>query len=267
MNLILQAIADTHPGKIYDINEDSVFAHIRSPERGEPLGLCMVADGIGGHKAGEVASKMVVDTIWDQLSELFEGNVKTPVKFLRKLTLKSIEDKLRLAVESANRTIYNFSKHNPKSAGGLGSTVACGVILGNSAVVANVGDSRTYLFRDGVLNQISEDHSYVSALIRKGIEPPEAFYQHPYRNVITRSLGNEDFVQVDTWTIDLIPGDRLLFCSDGLWEVIASDDGIAKLLDGKYKIEDSVKSLIEAANQNGGGDNIGIVIAEILQGE
>lgn len=267
MNLLLHAVADTDPGEIYHINEDSVFAYTRPPGQGEPLGLLIVADGIGGHKAGEVASKLTVDTIQDQLKDLFWEETNTQKKFLRKFTLKSIEDKLRLAVESANRVIYNFSKQNPDSAGGLGSTVASGIIFGDTAIIANVGDSRIYLFRNGKLKQISEDHSYVSALIRKGIEPQEAYYHHPYRNVITRSLGNEDFVEVDTWTIGLEPGDRLLLCSDGLWEVIAGDEIIEKYLDINIKIEDSVAFLIKAANQNGGKDNIGVVIAEILAAE
>lgn len=267
MKLILNAVAKTDPGKVYQNNEDSVFAYTRPTGQGEPLGLLIVADGIGGHKAGEVASKMAIDTIRDQLKDLILEETNTQKKILRKLTLKSIEDKLRLAVESANRVIYNFSKQNPDSAGGLGSTIACSIIFGDTAIVANVGDSRSYLFRNGILKQISEDHSYVSALIRKGIEPHEAYYHHPYRNVITRSLGNEDFVEVDTWTIGLEPGDRLLLCSDGLWEVIASDELIENFLDNNIKIEDSVASLIKAANQNGGKDNIGIVIAEILAAE
>lgn len=266
MSIMLHAHADSHPGMVYDINEDTVFAHVRPSVQGQALGLFIVADGVGGHKAGEVASQMAVDTISAFLDDFLSDDIETQKKFFRKRSLNSIKDKLRLAIEAANRAIYNFSKKNPTKAGGLGSTVACGLIYGRAAIIANVGDSRIYHLQNGNLKQISEDHSYVSALVRKGLEPPEAFYDHPYRNVITRSLGTEDFVEVDTWIIHLEPGDRLLFCSDGLWEMIANEEKIKQFLDTDIEIQDSVHSLIEIANANGGKDNIGVVVAEVLAG-
>lgn len=262
----LHAHADSHPGMVYDINEDSVFAHVRPSDQGHPVGLFIVADGVGGHKAGEVASQMAVDTIRSFLDEFLSDDSKIRQNFFRQPLVKPIKAKLRLAIEAANRAIYNFSKSNPSKAGGLGSTVACGLVYGNTAIIANVGDSRTYHLQNENLKQISEDHSYVSALVRKGLEPPEAYYDHPHRNVITRSLGSDAFVEVDTWTIDLEPGDRLLFCSDGLWEMIASEEKLAHLLNPEFQIQESVNSLIEVANQNGGTDNIGVVIAEVLAG-
>jgi protein phosphatase len=128
-------------------------------------------------------------------------------------------------------------------------------------VVANVGDSRTYLYRGQELQQITEDHSYVWQLVQEGFLKVEEIYDHPQRNVITRALGNQEEVAVDTWTYTLEDGDRLLLCSDGVWEMIHDPDEIAASL-ANEELQEAVNQLIEAANNYGGLDNIGVVVAE-----
>jgi protein phosphatase len=175
---------------------------------------------------------------------------------------KSLERRLRQAVEEANRVIYDYSQVHKDDAGNLGCTVTCVLVIGSKAVIANVGDSRTYLYRHEELSQITDDHSYVWQLVKEGFLQIEEIYDHPQRNVITRALGNQEEIIVDTWTYYLENGDRLLLCSDGVWEMIQDPDEIAAALDNE-QLEAAVDQLIQAANAYGGLDNIGAVIAEI----
>jgi protein phosphatase len=270
MGLKINAYADKDPGKVYEINEDSVFAYIRPENLGKALGLLVVADGIGGHLAGEVASKIVTDTIYETLKPFLETDSSNGTQPITEDTESQndpnsnpyLEGKLQMAVEAANTAVYNYAKQHPKEAGNLGSTLTCMLIEGNQAVIANVGDSRTYHLRKTKFTRVTKDHSYVETLIEKGMVDEDAYYTHPHRSVITRALGNEEEVEIDFFVKKLRAGDRFLLCSDGCWEYIANEEKIKDILKDTKDIKETVKLLIEAANNGGGGDNIGVVVAE-----
>jgi protein phosphatase len=275
---VLRAAAGTDPGRSRQINQDNVLAYIRPRKMGKPLGLLVVADGMGGHQAGEVASQLAVQTIRDALSWMLEqgdDEATTPMP-LPNVDDKAAEEKndtaytahlekrLELAIEEANKVIYNYAQENPIDAGNLGCTVTCAIIYGNVAITANVGDSRTYLFRGGKLHQITDDHSYVGQLVREGLLEPEEIFDHDQRNVITRALGNRPDVQADLASWSLEAGDRLMLCSDGVWEMIRDPQEIADMLQVE-QLETAVEKLIDSANAYGGADNIGVVVAELLE--
>ena len=258
MKFILNASSSTDKGKVYKNNEDFVYSYASSPEVGEPTGLLIVADGVGGHKASAVASKIVIDTIIkDLIPHLY--NKKTLAHF------ESLEEKLRQAIQDANLAIYRYAQDNKNDAGNLGSTVTCVLIIGKNAIIANVGDSRTYHFHGGLFEQITKDHSLVGEMVRKGIVTPEEVFTHPHRSVITRALGNEEEVDVDTFQIIIKPGNRLLLCSDGLWEMIHSKAEISEMFYSDRDISVVANRFVEKANEYGGKDNIGVVIAEMLE--
>jgi len=259
----LRAAYGTHPGQLRDINQDNVLSLVRPQKLGQALGLLVVADGMGGHKAGEVASRLAVETIRDSLAWMLEQDDAQATVLAGNPGGEdsALERRLKRAIEEANQVIYAYSQENKKDAGNLGCTLTCVLVSGSNAVVANVGDSRTYLYRDQELQQITEDHSYVWQLVREGFLKVEEIYDHPQRNVITRALGNQEEVAVDTWTYTLEDGDRLLLCSDGVWEMIHDPDEIAAAL-ASEELQDAVDLLIEAANRYGGLDNIGVVVAE-----
>lgn len=272
-SLHLRAAAGTHPGQVYQLNQDKVFAAIRPAGQGKMGGLFIVADGMGGHQAGEVASDLAVQTIRQQLSWFLDSNetedTQPSVPQTGKTTVLDggaelpLLHRLRVAIEQANQSIAAYSKDNPNEAGNLGTTVTCALIDEDTAIIANVGDSRTYLLRDSNLQQITEDHSYVGQLVREGQLAPEDIFSHPRRNVITRSLGNRPEVEVDLWAHRVQDGDRFLLCSDGLWEMVQDDNTIAAMLGESDNPKSTVEQLIIAANRAGGADNIGVVVIHI----
>lgn len=259
----LIAASGTHPGQLRDINQDNVLSWVRPRDLGQPLGLLVVADGMGGHKAGEVASHLAVETIRDSLGWMLEQDdaQATVLAGNPGADNKSLERRLRRAIEEANRVIYNYSQKNKEDAGNLGCTVTCALVSGSQAIIANVGDSRTYLYRGEELQQLTEDHSYVWQLVREGFLKVEEIYDHPQRNVITRALGNQEEITVDTWTVALEDGDRLMLCSDGVWEMIHDPAEIALSM-ASEELQEAVDQLIQTANHYGGLDNIGVIVAE-----
>lgn len=271
--LVLHAACGTHPGQLRKINQDSVLAIVRESALGDPLGLLIVADGMGGHQAGEIASQLAVSTIKKNLAWMIEQDASgetvirsNPQSVSEELESEHFERRLELAIKEANRVIYDYSKENPDHAGNLGCTVTCAIVHKDTATIANVGDSRTYRWRKGKLTQITQDHSYVWQLVSEGYIEEYEIFDHPQRNVITRALGNQSDVTVDLWSCSLESGDRLLLCSDGMWEMIREPAEIAKILEVN-PLQKVVNQLIESANGYGGHDNIGIVVAEINKTE
>lgn len=272
LNFVLHAAAGTDTGRLRDLNQDTVLAFVRPPEMGEPLGLFIVADGMGGHQAGEVASQLAVNTIRKELAFMLDQDDSTATVLLSPPNneddspskSETLARRLKLAVEDANSAIYDYAQSNPNTAGNLGCTVTCAIVSGNTLVIANVGDSRTYRMSHGVLSQLTSDHSYVWDLVQEGHILSEEIYDHPHRNVITRALGSQEQVPVDLLTDELEPGDRLLLCSDGVWEMIRDQHEIAELLQVD-KLDTAVNQLVEKANYYGGTDNIGVVVVEFGQ--
>ena len=172
------------------------------------------------------------------------------------------EGESRRAIQMANQTIYNYARKNPDKAGNLGTTVTCALVWHEYLVVANVGDSRAYLFRDNEIEQLTYDHSFVGQLVREGRLNQEAYYTHPRRNVITRALGQRSDIQVDVFTQQIDKGDVFLLCSDGLWEMVR-DPEIAKHLHDMENPFLTVQRLVALANAYGGTDNISVVVGKI----
>ena len=231
--------AATHTGRRKN-NEDSMFA-----PNGPDGFFAVVADGMGGHNAGEVASRIVVDTIVDALN-----GADLP----ERVTAKDIENMLI----AANTAVYDNAKKNRERLG-MGSTATVAVFKRDSMIVGQVGDSRAYLLSNGQLSQITKDHSYVQLLIDKGYITQEEAQYHPQKNIITRALGTEEAVQVDTITVPLGDGDTVLLCTDGLNGVVP-DNSIADIL--RAGINTAADSLVEAALASGGRDNITVIIAQ-----
>lgn len=264
--LILHAAAATHAGSVRPINQDQseIFAWRNGSE---PLvTLLVVADGMGGHRAGEVASRLAVDTLettlnWGQLGAQALALRSQPASE-HAVIIDRFQTELRYAVQAANLSILGYAIANPQAAGDLGTTLTAALIYGAYATIANVGDSRTYHWHAGELVLVTEDHSYVGRLVRLGQLAPEAIYDHPRRHLITRSLGQLPHVDVDVWTRPLAAGDRLLLCSDGLWEMVRdSAELCARLTSGSA--EQAAVNLINAANAYGGLDNISVIVAEM----
>jgi protein phosphatase len=286
MHLKLAAADRTDVGRQREQNEDYAYKRIESTEEGDK-GLFIVADGMGGYEAGEVASKLAVETISRALDSFFKpipdqptiqldlnqtvpiatpNNSKPDQNQTRKLTgtpsVPAIEERLRTAIQQANRDILRYGERQPASRG-LGSTITTVLIQGEQAYIANVGDSRTYLLRDHKLKALTRDHSLVQRLVEANQITPEAVYTHPQRNVIYRSLGaGHKNIEVDIFSEIVQPGDIFLLCSDGLWEMVRHQD-LEKVLNTTDHLEKLCDKLIALANQNGGEDNITAVLAQV----
>nr|HNB51479.1 Stp1/IreP family PP2C-type Ser/Thr phosphatase [Anaerolineales bacterium] len=264
--LSIIAAAHSDPGKVRQVNEDSVFTFVRPAQSGDALGLLLVADGIGGHKAGDIASKLAATTVFESLSWFLEKDQTEdtrPLNTSPELDPNNfIEKRLRRAVENANLKIFEYAQNNQEKAGNMGTTITAALIWKHSMVIAHVGDSRGYLFRNGILHQLTEDHSFVGQLIRRGQLPYDAYYEHPRRNVITRALGQFPDVQIDLRTDVLQAGDKLLLCSDGLWEMIR-DPRITDYLNQSDDLNAIASAMIQEAIANGGPDNISLVLGHV----
>jgi protein phosphatase len=216
-------------------NEDSLLA--RSP-------LFVVADGMGGAQAGEVASRIAVES--------FYGGLGDPV---------SPEERLAEAARAANARIHELSQSNAEHAG-MGTTLTAIYVGAEEVAIAHVGDSRAYCLRDGELLRLTDDHSLVDELIREGRLTPEEAEEHPQRSIITRALGPEETVEVDTRSFRARPGDVYLLCSDGLTSMV-SEVRLAEILLAHGRLHDAGEALIAEANRAGGRDNITVILLRV----
>ncbi len=234
-------------GNIRKNNEDvGLFFRIGDKEISREKGcLLMVADGMGGHNAGEVASRMAADTI---SHEYFKQN-------------GSVEKTLLKAFELANKNIFEKSISD-KSTKGMGTTCTSLVIIGKTIYYAHVGDSRAYILKNGVITRITEDHTYVQDLVNKGEITVAEAAVHPNRNILTNAMGTKDSLRVDTGKFSLLfeEKDRLLLCSDGLYDYL-NDNEIAEML-GKNSLQAAANEMVQEAKKRGGHDNITVVLAE-----
>ena len=253
----------TDVGRQRDHNEDFVSKYSLGLEQipGAPeVGLYIVADGMGGHQAGEKASEMVIKDVLSHIQAQMDKLQSVPR--LKRATIKLDEmltpgEILGEAIEQANRVLLEVSS---KAASDRGTTITAALVVGDSCVAANVGDSRTYLMRNGKLEQITTDHSLVASLVAAGMIKPEEVRSHPQRNQIYRTLGDKAEVEVDIFQRSpLVPGDKLLLCSDGLWEMVL-DETIAQVIQQASSPQAACDSLIDAANQAGGEDNISVIV-------
>lgn len=243
----------TDVGRKRDHNEDSI--HLPTDIR-----LAIVADGMGGHASGEVASKLAVDTIIAYFNDTANAQPLTwPYKVDRDLSADV--NRMTTSIMLANIEIHEKAQRDA-SCKGMGTTVDAITFLDDTVVVGHVGDSRVYRMRDGSLKQITEDHSLINDYIKMKRVTAEEAAAWPHKNVIVRALGMKDTVQVDIVTGQPRVGDCYLLCSDGLTDML-KDDQIEYMLRKSTDLDDTVDELIDAANEEGGVDNISVVLARV----
>ena len=231
-------------GRCREINQDELLVH---PE----LGLYAVADGMGGHAAGEVASRLAIESLLATVrAEAEHGPPGDPEEAARRL---------EQALHEGNRKIYQSVLERGEWRG-MGTTIVVLLALGEHAVIAHVGDSRAYRLRNGTLSRLTDDHSWVGEQVRAGLLDESAAHRHPMRNIVTRALGNRSDVEVDVACERLSPGDTLLLCSDGLNSMLADGEIEAQLRDHADDPEGACRALVAQANARGGEDNITVVI-------
>jgi protein phosphatase len=241
----------TDVGRRRTSNEDAFF-------RDDELGLYVVADGMGGHAAGEIASQEAVDTVY--------GMVKRGAPNLRPLFPPVVDEDARAAcrlmesaIQAATYMVFSMAELD-RGKSGMGTTISALYVLGAYAVIAQVGDSRIYRVRDGQVEQLTEDHTLIAWQLKQGLITPQEAKVSPHRNVITRAVGNRDYVEVDTGVVGLHSGDRFLLCSDGLHGYLRDEDVPPVVAMGG---EAAVARFIQLANERGGKDNITAIQLEL----
>lgn len=242
--MITEVYGHTDIGRRRELNEDSF--KICGFENGSDTGFCILADGMGGHNAGEVASGCTVDIIAAEL-----------LKTAGETDIDAATAEMADAIDLANAEIYEMSLRNPAQAG-MGSTAVIVYSCGSRIRIANIGDSRAYLINSREICRMTIDHSVVEQLIRSGSITREDAKVHPDKNIITRAVGTEDYVEVDFFDYDAEAEDVILLCSDGLTEMV-SEEEIQTAVNTTESVEAAVKSLIDRANENGGTDNITVI--------
>jgi protein phosphatase len=244
----IQAAVD--PGRARSNNEDSVATD-------DAVALAVLADGMGGYNAGEVASNMATSFIRTELG-----------RWLREASIQASDAEVRRAmdicVDNANRAIFNAANSNPQYAG-MGTTLVVAVFRDDRVLLGHVGDSRCYRLRAGRLQQITRDHSLLQEQIDAGLITPEQAAFSANKNLVTRAVGVEDTVLLETHQHDVLPGDVFLMCSDGLSDML-DDAGIAQVLQAHDSLETSSRALIDAANDAGGKDNISVILVRASGG-
>ena len=254
-----------HRGRVRENNEDCLLALNATLPGAQRFGLYIVCDGIGGHAHGQEAAHLAIQTILEYVFPLLKDNT----------ILLNWEHLLVESIQQANSAIYLQNKlmrrHVAKSdsddssqRGSMGTTVTAAILFNEKLYVANVGDSRAYLY-DQSLKKITKDHSVVAAYLAQGILKEEDIYTHPKRHQIIRSLGNHERIEVDTFVVPLRGSEILLLCSDGLWEM-TRDRYIARIISASWSHPPSLANrLVQLANDGGGEDNIGCIVVRLPQ--
>ncbi len=244
VSMTFEIHAAVDPGRARSNNEDSVATD-------DSVGLAVLADGMGGYNAGEVASQMATSFIGTELG-----------RWLRESSSQANEGEVQRAlgicVDNANRAIFNAANANPQYAG-MGTTLVVACFRGDQALVGHVGDSRCYRLRSGRLQQITRDHSLLQEQLDAGLITPEQAAFSLNKNLVTRAVGVEDTVLLEARAHDIEPGDLYLLCSDGLSDML-DDPRIAQLLLAHEALEPCARALVDAANEAGGKDNISVIL-------
>ncbi|MHB9031560.1 MAG: PP2C family serine/threonine-protein phosphatase [Anaerolineae bacterium] len=243
-------------GRQRDHNEDYLEGWIYSRGDEPLLALFVVADGLGGQDSGEVASKLTADTLWQHIKTA----IWEPLRLGQTLDEAQYPAALQQAAQAANAEVYRIRMDRGSQ---MSSTLTTALVAGATAYVANVGDSRTYVFGPQGLQRITKDHSLVQRLVDTGQIKPEEIYTHPRRNLIYQSIGDRNQVQVDLFTRRLASEERLVLCSDGLWEMV-HDEGLEEVLMAESDPQLACDRLVKNANLAGGEDNISVIIVQLL---
>ena len=234
-------------GRKREVNQDYVF--VSDKPLGNLPNLLVVADGMGGHKAGDFASRYAVESLKEDLERSTEDGPEAMIK---------------KAIQSANQKLVEASRQDVRVEG-MGTTLVAATVIEHTLYFANVGDSRLYLLNDGI-KQLSKDHSFVQEMVRLGGINAEEAKHHPDKNIITRAVGAREKLDVDFFEYRLQKGDIILMCTDGLSNMI-EDEEMFRIVKSSRDIVEAVERLVETANENGGNDNIGVILAEPFAGE
>jgi protein phosphatase len=245
----IRAAGLTDVGCVRKHNEDSFLADAE-------LGLFVVADGLGGHAAGEVASRIVVETMARFVGETLEKDRTWPVEYDPALSYDG--NRLKVAMLLSDQAIAEDIRRNPERET-MGSTVVAGLFHGSKITLAHVGDSRAYVLGPEGIRQVTRDHSWVAEQVANGILTPSEARIHPFRNVITQALGNGGELDVEVQSLDLSKSERLLLCSDGLSGMIG-DKQIWDIVEQSQDMQSALESLISTAKEHGGEDNITAIL-------
>jgi len=237
-------------GRIRLVNEDRAWA----AELPSGLTAAIVADGMGGHQAGDVASQLAVDTFREAISSV-----------QAELTPEQAKTALCQAILQANEAVFDLAARNEHYRN-MGTTVVAALLLGDAGFIGHIGDSRAYKQRGDTLRLLTEDHTLVNELAKSGQISPEEAANHPRRHVLTRALGTEREVEVDLKGFSWQPGDRLLLCSDGLYAMVSEDEIRETLLDEDLDLDAKANRLIELALEAGGEDNVTVLLIEYSDG-
>ena len=244
----MRVFSATDVGQKRKMTQDYVF--VSESPLGNLPNLFVVADGMGGHNAGDYASSHAVQTLVDEIRKDKDFN---PIKIIRH------------AIETANTEIRNQAQNND-SLKGMGTTMVATTIVGHYAYIANVGDSRLYVVQDQI-HQVTKDHSLVQEMVRMGELKAEDAKDHPDKNIITRALGAERTVDIDFFDLKLEPGCTILMCSDGLSNMVEDAKMEEIIVDSEINLDRKGRKLLREANQNGGKDNIAIILVEPFTNE
>jgi serine/threonine protein phosphatase PrpC len=231
----------SHPGMVRPLNEDS-FSCVSLGK----WSLYVVADGMGGHDAGEIASRLAVETVCKEMENHTKKN----------------EDLLKIVEDVVQRANLEVNKEGVQRGSNMGTTLALALVADDTAYVANVGDSRVYWMENGSIAQITRDHSLVAKLVDAGKLTKEEARNHPKSNLLYRTIGTDEHIKVDTFRVALNKGGNLMLCTDGLWNEV-SDEDIYKLVSSEKDVRSASEELIRMANENGGRDNITAIVVKV----
>lgn len=234
----MQVNSLTNIGLVRKANEDNFLTD-------KSRGLFVVADGMGGHEAGELASSIAIKTL--------DAFLTPEIITLHK------EMGLYQAIQKANQLIYNESKAN-SSCNGMGTTITAALFMDDTLFIAHIGDSRAYLIRDGAIQLLTEDHSLVAELLRQGEITESEAQEHPHRNVLTRALGTEKEVKIDLTECKINSGDLILLCTDGLYNLVKNEEMLLEVTQNGSDLKKTVNGLVARALERGGVDNITVVL-------
>lgn len=238
----------TDIGNYRETNQDAYFVSDK-----QEIPLFIISDGMGGHKAGEVASKMAIDIIKEEIFDEVDAE---------KIEENKLINLIKKAIETANIEIFNTSKRKEEYSG-MGTTVTMAYVLKNKVFIGQIGDSRAYLFRGDKLIQLTEDHSLVAELLKKGSITKEEAERHPQKNIITRAVGTENTIDIDVVVEELYREDIILLCTDGLTNMV-EDNQIKRILLKEKDVQTTCNELVDLANKNGGFDNITVIAVKIV---
>ncbi|ACC98480.1 Protein serine/threonine phosphatase [Elusimicrobium minutum Pei191] len=255
MRYRLKLTAYSDIGKIREKNEDMVFIS-------SDLGFAAVADGMGGHSAGEVASNVAISSFVDTLNKINENRISLPKDFLPDLS--KIERKMLMAADYANYTVYKMAQDNQMYRT-MGTTLSCVLIDSDNAYIVHIGDTRVYLYRAGAFSQVTTDHSLAAEHVKRGILTKNQAEKSAVQNVLTRAMGIKKDVEFDILQFKIAPGDILFLCSDGVNKGL-TDEEIKQFISksGKTSITKICKAIVKKSNEKDGKDNVSAAMIQVL---